>query len=295
MTFLNRIAGAPITWGVDGSPGWGHLMNRARVLGEMQQIGLSATELGPDGYLPEDVDELRALLDRFGLALIGGFVPAVLYRPELVSENLAYVDRAAATLAGTGAPVMVFAADSHHPGYDVQIDLTEAEWDTFLTSLDSVIQIASGHGLKTTLHPHWGTAIVRRDHIERVLDQSQVDLCIDTGHLALADVDPVAIAEAAVGRVAHVHLKDLDETLARRVRSGDLAFRQAVIDGLFLPLGDGSVDVRGFIAALETQGYEGWYVIEQDAVLDSEPEAGEGPIVAAERSFAFLEGLTSGL
>jgi len=293
MTFLNRIAGAPITWGVDGSPGWGYLMDRERVLAEMQQIGLAATELGPDGYLPEDVDELRALLDRFDLALIGGFVPAVLYRPELVSENLEYVARAAATLAGIGAPVMVFAADSHHSGYDVQIDLTETEWGTFLTSLDSVIGIASEQGLETTLHPHWGTAIVTQDHVERLLDRSSVNLCIDTGHLALAGADPVAIAKAATGRVSHVHLKDLDEGLAQRVRSGDLAFRQAVIDGLFLPLGDGSLDIPGFIAALETQGYEGWYVIEQDTVLDSEPDAGEGPIVAAERSFSFLESLAS--
>ncbi len=295
MTFLNRIAGAPITWGVDGSPGWGYLMDRDRVLAEMQQIGLAATELGPDGYLPEDVDELRALLDRFNLALVGGFVPAVLYRPELVSENLEYVSRAAATLAGIDAPVMVFAADSHHAGYDRQIELTDAEWDTFLTSLDSVIEIASEQGLGTTLHPHWGTAIVTQDHVERLLEQSRVDLCIDTGHLALADADPVAIAKAATGRVSHVHLKDLDENLARQVRSGDLAFRQAVIDGMFLPLGDGSLDIAGFVAALETQGYKGWYVIEQDAVLDSEPRAGEGPIVAAKRSFSFLEGLARGL
>ncbi len=295
MTFLNRIAGAPITWGVDGSPGWGYLMDRDRVLAEMQQIGLAATELGPDGYLPEDVDELRALLDRFNLALVGGFVPAVLYRPELVSENLEYVSRAAATLAGIDAPVMVFAADSHHAGYDRQIELTDAEWDTFLTSLDSVIEIASEQGLGTTLHPHWGTAIVTQDHVERLLEQSRVDLCIDTGHLALAGADPVAIAKAATGRVSHVHLKDLDENLARQVRSGDLAFRQAVIDGMFLPLGDGSLDIAGFVAALETQGYKGWYVIEQDAVLDSEPRAGEGPIVAAKRSFSFLEGLARGL
>jgi inosose dehydratase len=294
MTLLTRIAGAPITWGVDGSPGWGHLMDRERVLAEMQQVGLSATELGPDGYLPEDGDELRALLDQFGLALVGGFVPTVLYRPEVVAESLAYVDRAAATLAATGAPVMVLGPDSHHPGYDRQIDLSEAEWETFLTSLDRVIQIASGRGLKTALHPHWGMAVVRRDHVERVLAQSRVDLCIDTGHLALAGADPVVIAKAAAGRVAHVHLKDLDEGVARRVRSGDLAFRQAVIDGLFLPLGDGSVDIRGFIDVLEAQGYGGWYVIEQDAALDAEPESGAGPIVAAARSFAFLEGLAGG-
>jgi inosose dehydratase len=295
MTLLDRIAGAPITWGVDGSPGWGYLMDPERVLGEMRQIGLSATELGPDGYLPEDTHELQTMLEGFGLALVGGFVPAVLYRTELVSDSLQYVDRAAATLASTGAPVMVLGPDSHHSGYDIQVDLTDAEWDTFLGSLGRTMEIASGYGLRTALHPHWGMAVVRQDHVESVLEHSSVELCIDTGHLALAGADPVAIARAATGRVAHVHLKDLDEGLAERVRSGDLAFRQAVIDGLFLPLGDGSVDVRGFVTALETQGYEGWYVIEQDVVLDSEPEPGEGPIVAAKRSFAFLEGLASGL
>ena len=295
MTLLERIAGAPITWGVDGSPGWGYLMDPVRVLSEMQHIGLSATELGPDGYLARDIQDLQALLRRFDLDLVGGFVPAVLYRNELVSENLEYVDRAAATLASTGAPVMVLGPDSHHSGYDLQINLSDAEWDTFLESLDRTMEIASGHGLRTALHPHWGMAVVRQDHVERVLEQSSVELCIDTGHLALAGADPVAVARAATGRVAHVHLKDLDEGLAQRVRSGDLPFRQAVIDGLFLPLGDGSVDVRGFITALETEGYQGWYVIEQDVVLDVEPEAGEGPIIAARRSFAFLEDLASDL
>ena len=47
---LERVAGAPITWGVNGSPGWGHLMDRDRVMREMVESGLSATELGPDGY-----------------------------------------------------------------------------------------------------------------------------------------------------------------------------------------------------------------------------------------------------
>jgi inosose dehydratase len=190
---------------------------------------------------------------------------------------------------------MVLGPDSHHAGYDQQIDLTEAEWRTFFTSLGRTIDIASRHGLITALHPHWGMAVESQDHVERLLEESSVELCIDTGHLALAGADPLVIAKSAEGRVAHVHLKDLDESLAQRVRSGDLAFRQAVIDGLFLPLGDGGVDIRGFIIELESQGYDGWYVIEQDVVLDAEPGAGDGPIVAAERSFAFLEQLASGL
>jgi inosose dehydratase len=295
MTLMDRIAGAPITWGVDGSPGWGFLMDRERVLGEMQQIGLSATELGPDGYLAEDAEELQDLLDRYELDLVGGFIPAVLYRRDLVSENLAYIDRAATTLASAGAPVMVFGPDSHHAGYDLQINLTDEEWNTFFAGLERTIEIASGYGLRTALHPHWGMAVVDESHVSRVLECSSVDLCVDTGHLALAGADPVEIARIASGRVGHVHLKDLDEGLAGEVRSGELAFRQAVIDGLFLPLGDGTVDIRGFVTTLEANGYEGWYVIEQDVVLDAEPEPGEGPIIAAKQSFAFLEGIADGL
>jgi inosose dehydratase len=270
-------------------------MDRERVLGEMQQIGLSATELGPDGYLGQNVGTLSELLDRYDLDLVGGFVPAVLYRSDLVSENLAYIDRAAATLASTGAPVMVLGPDSHHAGYDLQIDLTDEEWDTFFTTLERTIEIASGHGLRTALHPHWGMAVVDESHVSRVLERSSVELCVDTGHLALAGTDPVEIARAASGRVGHVHLKDLDEGLAEEVRSGDLPFRQAVIDGLFLPLGDGGVDIHGFVAALEADNYEGWYVIEQDVVLDSEPDPGEGPVIAAKQSFTFLESIADDL
>jgi inosose dehydratase len=41
------------------------------------------------------------------------------------------------------------------------------------------------------------------------------------------------------------HLKDVDEAKAERVRSGEVAFREAVLDGLFVPLGEGGVDIAG--------------------------------------------------
>ena len=76
----DRVAGAPITWGVDGSPGWGYLMDRDRVMAEMKQVGLSATEIGPDGYLPQDPSELRQYVSQYDFTVVGGFVPAVLQR-----------------------------------------------------------------------------------------------------------------------------------------------------------------------------------------------------------------------
>ncbi len=79
---LDRVAGAPITWGVCEVPAWGHRMEPDRVLSEMASIGMRATELGPAGFLPTDPSALQEVLRSHGLRLVGGFVPVVLHRPE---------------------------------------------------------------------------------------------------------------------------------------------------------------------------------------------------------------------
>ena len=69
----------------------------------------------------------------------------------------------------------------------------------------------------------------------------------------------------------HVHLKDVDAAMARRVRDGETSFGQAVRDRMFRPLGDGDIDIAAMVDTLEAAGYRGWYVLEQDVVLDGEP------------------------
>jgi inosose dehydratase len=291
---LERVAGAPITWGVDGSPGWGHLMDRDRVMREMVEVGLSATELGPDGYLPTDPAELGEYLSRFDLSIVGGFVPALLYRPDKIGPVLDYVQRAARQLAATGSEVLVLGPSADHPGYDTPVDMSDDEWIEFLANLRRLESIVGDAGLRTALHPHWGLAISTGPDIERLLDSSAVGLCVDTGHIYLAGTDPVDVVKAARGRVLHVHLKDVDPAGAARVRSGATPFRQSVIDGLFVPLGEGAVDIAGVIKVLEDDGYSGWYVLEQDVSLKEDPPEGEGPKADAVDSVAYLRGLVGG-
>lgn len=292
MAFLDRIAGAPITWGVDGSPGWGFLMDPARVLSEMRTVGLNATELGPDRYLPTDPKNLEPMLDDYGLSLIGAFVPLTLYRPDVVAETLSYCRRASSTLAGAGSSIMVLGPSSHLDGYDTPISLSEAEWELFFENLARVVDINEADGLATAVHPHWGMAVERPEHVGRLLDCSTAGLCLDTGHIYLGGGDPVAIAEQAGDRVVHVHLKDVDEAKAQRVLSGEMPFREAVIDDLFVPLGAGAVDIAGVIKHLESIGFDGWYVLEQDVALSSEPPEGEGPIADAIASVEYLKDIT---
>ncbi len=60
----HKIAGAPISWGVCEVPGWGYQLQPDRVLREMREVGLTATELGPDGFLPSDPSAMANVLSR---------------------------------------------------------------------------------------------------------------------------------------------------------------------------------------------------------------------------------------
>jgi inosose dehydratase len=55
-----------------------------------------------------------------------------------------------------------------------------------------------------------------------------------------------------------------------------------------VPLGAGSVDVAEFVAVLERAGYAGWYVLEQDAMLDADPGDELGPVGDVRASLEFL-------
>ena len=202
--------------------------------------------------------------------------------------------RAARQLASTGSKVLVLGPSSHHAGYDTSVEMTDDEWTTFLTNLGRLDGIVEDAGLLTALHPHWGMAIETGGQIARLLERSSVGLCLDTGHAYLGGADPVEIARSAPDRVLHVHLKDVDPAKAARVRSGDVPFRQAVIDGLFVPLGEGAVDIAGVINALEDAGYGGWYVLEQDVSLKDDPPDGSGPKADAVESVAYLRELAGG-
>ena len=285
---LDRIAAAPITWGVCEVAGWGHQLRPERVLQEVSELGLHAIELGPKGFLPADPASLGLLLGSYGLELVGGFVPVVLHVATRLEQELVAVAEVAELLAAASAEVLVLAADSAPTGYERSERLDTRAWMTLAHGIECVEELATDRGLRVALHPHYGTAIESRSDIERVLESSPVSLCIDTGHLTVAGVDALEVATSFPERIGHVHLKDVDARLAEPVRSGALGYQEAVRRGMYRPLGSGDVDLESVIASLQASGYSGWLVLEQDRVLKEEPQKGGGPIGDAQASVDYL-------
>ena len=270
-------------------PGWGYQMGAERVLGEAASLGLSAMEAGPEGFLPRDPADATRVLGEHDLDLVGGFVPVVLHRAERREGELAAVERQAKFFAAARGEVLIVAVSTGREGYEEAEELDEGSWEELFEGLASVDEIGDRHGLTVAVHPHFGTVIERRHHVERFLEGCEMALCLDTGHLMLGGDDPVRVAEVAADRVGIVHLKDVDRRLAQWVAAGELGYEKAVRQGVFKPLGDGDVDVERVIELIEGSGYGGWYVLEQDIMLDDEPEVGEGPMENVRRSLAFVE------
>jgi inosose dehydratase len=287
MTLTGRVAGAPISWGVCEVPGWGHQMSAERVLSEMRSAGLGATELGPEGFLPSG--RARALLEKNGFRLAAGFVPAVLHEEADLRRGLDAVGGSADLIADLGGEVLVLATATSKEGYDAAERLDRDGWSALGRGIDRVVALAEDRGLRVALHPHHGTVVERPADVERLLEISEVGLCLDTGHVMVGGGDPLELAREAAPRVVHVHLKDVSAPVAEQVAAGRLGYRDAVRAGLYRPLGEGDLDVAAVVRVLEQSGYAGWYVLEHDEVLDREPEEASGPIHDARRSLTFLE------
>jgi inosose dehydratase len=266
-------------------------MDRDRVLSEMASLGLSATELGPEGFLPREPGAAARVLRGYGLALVGGFVPAVLHLADRLDHELGHVRRGADVLSGSGASVLVLAANTAGHGYERSTGLSPGEWDALARGVDRAVEVAGERGVTVAVHPHHGTVIDGPDDVDELLARSRVALCLDTGHLLVGGADPLAVVRSAPDRIAHVHLKDVNGGLAGQVREGRLGYREAVRRGLYLPLGRGDADIAAIVAALEHAGYDGWYVIEQDTVLPEPPHEGTGPRQNAAESVDYLRGL----
>lgn len=149
------------------------------------------------------------------------------------------------------------------------------------SELAAVEQIGARHGLTVAVHPHHGTAIERPEHVRRFLEAARSGSASTRGIRWVA-----AVVEGAAGRVCYAHLNDVDGELAERVASGKSSYGKAARRGLYKPLGEGDVDIGRVLDLLEGMGYEGWYVLEQDVMLET--EFGNGPYEDVRKSLAFL-------
>ena len=263
-----KVANAPLSYGAfEMTVGTDFPVPDAeRVLAEMRAAGYAGTDLGPPGYLG-DVHTLADNLD--GLQLVGGFVPVAFSERDAdmtgLHETLDLFDAAGATAA---RPVLCDAGGPErvaNPGAGAALALDDPRWRTLADGVARAADLARERGYEPVFHHHTSTYVEGVPEIERFLEDTDVPLLLDSGHLLVAGGDPLIALADWRARIGAVHIKDarLDVVAAVKAERADTltAWRR----GMFCALGQGDVDLAAFCAALGD--YDGWVVVEQDRVL----------------------------
>jgi len=278
------VANAPVSYGAFEVT-VGHDPNVPAGLSVLDQVaagGYAGIDLGPVGYLGEPA-RLGELLAERGLGLAGGYLELPYPDHDALQAALADLDAlldafdaVAPFLGGPAAPPPPrptladngSAARRARPGCsraDPSQGLSAGQWRLFAAGLAQAVARCRDRGYEPTFHPETGTYVEAPWEIERVLELSDVGLCLETGHMLLGGGDPVAMLRSAPERVNHVHLKD-----ARLDVMAQLVAEEAPVTGIwereaFCVLGKGDLDADGVLAGLADIGFSGWLVVEQDS------------------------------
>jgi len=285
------IGSAPDSWGV-WFPNNPKQIPWARFLDEVVEAGYQSIELGPYGYLPTDLNVLRAELTKRRLEVCAATVISNLEEPSAWAGLEQQVLGSGELVAALGAKFLVLIDDPYSDLFTGQliqpVRLAESPWKRFIETVHRVADIASERfGLTLVFHPHAETHVEYEDQIEAFLEQTdpaRILLCLDTGHHAYRGGDPVTFMRRHHARIPYLHLKSVDQELQRRVEDERIPFAIAVGMGVFCEPSRGVVDFQGFRDVLREVDYRGSAIVEQDMY----PVSFEKPLPIARRTRAYL-------
>lgn len=291
-----KIATAPVSWGVimkdtPNVPSWD------TVLQEISDSGYIGTELGPYGFLPQDIAIIKPRLEDLGLTLISAYVQINLVNPAAKQEEYDETIATSKLLSDMRCEWVVlsdalFFSDNRaaragrvRPEDGLSVD----DWKNFVANANAYGKLTlEEYGLKTVYHPHVGAMIETADEVDRFMndtDSQYINLCLDTAHSTYGGDDPIDCARRWGSRLQYLHLKECDTDVLATVRENEWDYFKGVEMDVFPELGKGSVDFPALLSVLKEIDFDGWAVVEQDIL----PDSGINPLNSAARNLAYLQ------
>jgi inosose dehydratase len=261
-----------------------------QAVSEMALAGFQGCSLGHK--YPSDPAVLRAELDRRGLRVSEPWTSTYFTVARMQQKTIDAFEQTLDHIRALGGDELVvaeFGASSHLLPVDLFANrpvFTDAQWDALSSGLNTLGKIAAAAGMRLSYHHHMGTGVQTRADVDRLMastDPDTVHLLLDTGHLAFAGEDPLDVARTYGNRIGHVHLKSVRAEIVHRVRTEGLSFQEGVELGVFTVPGDGDIDFRPILDALDGAGYRGWLVVE----AEQDPNKAN-PLEYAKKARAYL-------
>ena len=261
----------PIAWSNDDDQTLGADISLTTCLTQAGAIGFDGIENGHK--FPTEPTALAAVLKPHRLRFISGWHSLNLLAHSVDAEKRAIEPQLAKLKAmGSGVCIVCETSNAVHGNNAVAVKdrprLRPHEWRGFGQAVEAIAEYCASFGIKLVYHHHMGTIVESEADIDRLLAETgpHTRLLLDTGHIFFGGGDPTAIARRHMGRVSHIHAKNVRPAIMRHVHEQGLSFLEGVRRGVFTVPGDpeGGVDFPPVLKIAAEHGYEGWLVIEAE-------------------------------
>ena len=265
-----RYGVSPISWTNDDLPALGGDTPLEVCLSESQEIGFEGVELG--GKFPREAEALKHTLAPYGLDIVSGWFSGMLKDNKSASDEIERITPHLDLLLAMDCNVVVYCdvSGSIQGVQDVSINqspsMPSEDWPSYGERLTKVAEHVKARGLDFGYHHHMGTFIEKGHQVDSLCEHtdSVVGLTFDTGHAAMAGMDPVEAIHRYKDRICHFHCKDIRPEVVSQVRSNEMSFLNGVMEGMFTVPGDGGLDFDAILKALNDISYSGWLIIEAE-------------------------------
>ncbi|KAB2656114.1 myo-inosose-2 dehydratase [Brucella tritici] len=292
----------PIAWSNDDDRSLGAHITLDQCLDETAEIGFDGIEKGHK--FPQEPAALKAVLEPRKLLYVSGWHSLnLLVNP--VEEEKKAMQPALDLLKAMGSKVIIVCETSNaiHGNNDKPLSerpvLEEARWEEFGAGVEALAEYAAAQGIALVYHHHMGTVVQSEDEIDLLMQHTgpHAKLLLDTGHCLFGGGDPERVAKKHMGRVGHIHAKNVRPAIATEVRDQSLSFLEGVRRGVFTVPGDvdGGVDFVPVLKVAADKAYQGWLVIEAEQDPDiRNPYEYQSLGLKSLKSFAREAGLDKG-
>lgn len=264
-----RYGTNPIAWSNDDDRCLGAHISLEQCLREAAAIGFDGIEKGHK--MPTAPDALEAALRPHGLAFVSGWHSLNLLTHSVEDEKRA-IQPHLDLLEAMGCAVCIVCETSNAIHGNDAVPLADRpnldDWQGFGGALEAIAEYCAARGIALVYHHHMGTIVETEPEIDALMAHTgpATKLLLDTGHAFFAGADPVALAERHMGRVRHLHAKNVRPAIMKQVEAERLSFLEGVRRGVFTVPGDaeGAVAFEPVLEIAARHGYAGWLVIEAE-------------------------------
>ena len=264
--------------------GWGRVANIfPQVLDEISEAGFAAIEANDVDVVPflGDGRKFSEMLSERGIKLVGLDIfslDSLLLGPlsryasfHRIKKFMKFAASVECEKFVLGGPVSAVAREE--VSEKIYAKLSKA-WNRIGKECVDLHLEASFHPVVESI----GTTPAQLNKLLELTDPDLINLTVDTGHLAIAGINPLEVIKNYPDRIVHVHLKD-------------------VKGGIFAELGEGTdINIPEVMKSLRLVGYDDWVIVEDEVIDNAPPLSILGrttrlPLETAKRSKKYIENL----